>query len=126
MDVKKANVPMADPGEIARWVEIAEESGEADNYGGKRQAIRFSEGMRLEVATDPAQASCRWNVVMHNVSDNGFAFWSKREVPARTSIHVRDASDEKEGRWLTAWVRHCTRGIRGFLVGAAFGGNPNK
>ena len=124
MQVRRANVPKADQAEIKRWVETAEQNGEFDNYAGKRNAKRFVEGMPLQVSMNPAQPSGSFNGNMHNVSETGFAFWSKKEAPPRTIIYVRDASVEGDGGWLQAWVTHCTRGIRGFLIGAAFGGNP--
>jgi len=107
-------------------VESARQQGEADGYAGKRQSTRFAEGMRLEVTLNPAQRSGAWGVYMHNVSDGGFAFWSRKEVPDRTTLFVREHTDDNSQGWLKARVTHCTVGIRGFLVGAAFEHPPAK
>ena len=120
MQASRGNVPIAGEGQIARLVETAGQSGEADQYAGKRHFTRFAEGMRLEVTLNPAQPSGAWGVYMHNVSDGGFAFWSKKEVPARTTMYVREYAEDNSQGWLKARVTHCTVGIRGFLVGAAF------
>jgi hypothetical protein len=120
MQVPKGRVPIAGEGDIARWVELAGNQGEADTYAGKRHWTRFAEGMRLDVTLNPAQAGGSWGVYMHNVSDGGFAFWSKKEVPRRTSLFVREYTDDNSQGWVKAKVTHCTVGIRGYLIGAAF------
>jgi len=126
MQASKSNVPTAGQREISRLVEAAGQQGEADGYAGKRQFTRFAEGMRLDVTLNPAQPSGAWGVYMHNVSDGGFAFWSKKEVPGRTTLFVREYTDDNSEGWLKARVTHCTVGIRGFLVGAAFEQPPAK
>ena len=120
MEAQKSKVPMGDEQDIARLVATAGQAGEADMYAGKRHFTRFAEGMRLEVTLNPTQPSGSWGVYMHNVSDGGFAFWSKKEVPARTTLFVREYTDDSSQGWMKAKVTHCTVGIRGFLVGAAF------
>lgn len=126
MEAHKSNAPKMNGEEIARWVSNAEQNGEFDHYAGKRHSTRFIEGMLLQVTVNPAVTSGSWNVYMHNVSDGGFAFWSKKEVRARAPLYVRDAAADGNSGWIEAWVTHCTRGIRGFLVGASFGENPKK
>ncbi len=120
METTNNSSSTANRGQIARWVETAGESGEPDGYAGKRHAVRFKEGMLLAVTLDPVKPGGTWNVYMHNVSDGGFAFWSKREVPARGTVYVRDGAEAGPRTWLKARVTHCTVGIRGFLIGAAF------
>lgn len=124
MDKNKSNAPAVDKEEISRWVATAEQNGDFDNFAGKRAATRFVEGMPLQISMSPSPSTSMLSGHMHNVSETGIAFWTKKEVPARTTIYVRDANTEGDGGWLQAWVTHCTRGIRGFLIGAAFGGNP--
>jgi hypothetical protein len=126
MQRPKSNVPIAGEGEIARLVATAGEQGEADSYAGKRQFTRFTEGMRLDVTLNPTEPTGSWGVYMHNVSDGGFAFWSKKEVLARTTLFVREYTDDNSQGWLPAKVTHCTVGIRGFLVGAAFEQPPAR
>lgn len=107
--------------EISRLLALARKHGGADKYTGKRQAARVSEGMQLEVTTDPNDASASWAVPMHDISVGGVAFWSKRDLPPYTYIHVREFSSRSDRPWLPARVKHRTVGIRGFLIGASFG-----
>lgn len=57
---------------------------------------------------------------MHNVSTGGFAAWSQAELERHDTLYVREFASEGERPWLKAVVRHCTRGIRGYLIGAEF------
>lgn len=106
--------------EIQKLVTSAQEQGTPDHYTGKRRWMRFSAGMRLEITTDPEVPSASMHVTMQNVSDGGFAFWSKRELKQYTHLFVREFTAEGDCEWVAAQVRHCTTGIRGFLVGAEF------
>ena len=101
-------------------VTSAQEQGEPDRYTGKRHWMRFSAGMRLEITTDPAKPTASVHVTMQNVSDGGFAFWSKRDLPLYTPLFVREFSTDGDREWVAAKVRHCTVGIRGYLIGGEF------
>ena len=63
---------------------------------------------------------------MHNVSDGGFAFWSKKVVRRHTTLFVREYTDDISQGWLRARVIHCTVGIWGYFIGAAFKQPPTK
>ena len=126
MQAQQGNVPPSSDGQVARWMESAGQQGDADAYAGKRHFMRFTEGMPLEITLNPDRPAALWSVYMHNVSDGGFAFWSKKEVPARTSMFVREYTDDNSQGWVKAKVTHCTVGIRGYLVGAAFEQPPPK
>ncbi|MGD2108801.1 MAG: PilZ domain-containing protein [Phycisphaerae bacterium] len=106
--------------EIQRMVESAHEGGHADQFTGQRAATRFAAGMQLDVSTDPGVASCTMPVTMHNVSDGGFAFWSKRQFRMNSELFVREFSSDNSLPWVPAVVTHCTTGIKGYLVGAQF------
>jgi len=114
------NIPAIDEDEIRRLVTTAGEDGEPDEYTGKRNSTRFAVGMQLDVTTDPAVPSCSWPVIMHNISDQGFAFWSKRQLRNGGDIWVREFSADNSAPWIPAKVTHCTVGIKGYLVGAEF------
>ncbi len=101
-------------------VETAGVCGEIDWYAGKREFLRITDGRQLEVCMDRKNPQAAWAVSMHNVSDAGFAFWSKRRPPNRAVIYVREFSSDGKRPWVLARVTHCTSGIRGFLVGASF------
>ena len=118
--VKEETVPPTNGDQVARWVESAGQQGEADAYAGKRHFIRFAEGMSLEVTLNPDRPSASWRVYMHNVSRGGFAFWSKKNVPAWAAVFVREYTEDNSLDWVRARVTHCTMGIRGYLVGAEF------
>ncbi len=111
-------VAFADRSEIARLVAAASELGAADSYDGKRDDIRVADGLQLEVRTNLAGPSAA--VSMQNVSEGGFAFWSKTKMAQRDTLFVRQFSEDNSRPWLPAQVTHCTVGIRGFLIGAAF------
>jgi hypothetical protein len=106
--------------EIQKLVTSAQEQGTPDHYTGKRRWMRFAAGMPLEITSDPEVPSASMYVTMQNVSEGGFAFWSKREIKQHTPLFVREFSTEGDREWVAAQVRHCTVGIRGFLVGAEF------
>lgn len=106
--------------EIARLIVAAGECGETDFYAGKRDSTRVAGTMQLEVTRDPDDPSTIWPAMMHDLSDTGVGFWSKRDLPRRTMIYVREFSQDGSGVWLPARVQHRTVGIRGFLVGASF------
>ena len=114
-------IPVSDERQIRRLVNAAKEGGEEDCYSGKRRWPRFMAGMRLEITTDPDDHSAAWPALMHNVSRGGVAFWSKRGLRARDSVFVREFGDDGAHCWLPAQVQHCTVGLRGYLIGVAFG-----
>jgi hypothetical protein len=112
--------PASDAQEIHKLVISAQEQGAPDHYTGKRRWTRFTAGMHLEITTDPTNPSATIYVTMQNVSEGGLSFWCKREFEQRTPIFVRESGEEEGSEWLAARVRHCTHGIRGYLVGAEF------
>ncbi len=118
MGAQEQAVAFADRSEIARIVAAARELGEPDSYGGKRDGVRISDGLQLEVRTNPTGRSTA--VSMHNVSEGGFAFWSKTKMTQRDTLFVRQFSEDNSRPWLPAQVTHCTVGIRGFLIGVVF------
>lgn len=120
MAVTKHSPSASEAREIQKLVTSAQEQGTADHYTGKRRWMRFSAGMRLEVSTDPGVPSASIHATMQNVSEGGFAFWSKRELKLHTHLFVREFTAEGDREWVAGQVCHCTTGIRGFLIGAEF------
>jgi hypothetical protein len=110
-----------DKNAVRQLLSNAESSGVHDTYAGKRHSIRFAEGMPLEVTDDPSKHSVPTAVTMHNASQGGCAFWLKRKMEIRSKMYLREFSADNSLPWLPAHVTHCTQGIRGFLVGVAFG-----
>ena len=116
----------SDAQEIQKLVTSAQEQGAPDHYTGKRRWMRFYAGMPLDITTDPGVPSASMHVTMQNVSEGGFAFWSKRELRQHTSLFVREFTAEGDREWVAGQVRHCTSGIRGYLIGAEFENSPSE
>jgi hypothetical protein len=106
--------------EIKRLIEAVRLEGEPDQYAGKRHSTRFADGLVLEMTTDTNRADRSHMVYMHNISDGGFAFWSRNKIPTRSTIFIREPAEHGHRPWIKALVTHCTFGIRGFLIGASF------
>lgn len=106
--------------EHGRLVDAASRDGAADDYGGKRLDTRFAAGMLLDLSTDPEDPSASWSGQMHNISDGGISFWSKRQLACRSNVYIREFAHEGSNTWFLTRVAHCTFGIRGYLIGARF------
>jgi len=106
--------------DLTELVDLAKDVGQADTYAGKRNNIRFKVGERLDICTDPANPSTAGVAILHNISDDGAAFWMKIQQVPGNSIFVRQFLANGEATWTNSEVRHCTRGIKGFLVGVIF------
>ncbi len=124
MDTQAKAGPGSNKKQVARFVASTGQDGAPDPYSGKRQSTRFSEGIMLDVTVDPGRPSAGLTVYMHNVSDGGFAFWSRQKIMPRTTLSVRECSDDGSNPWVQAYVTHCTLGLRGFLIGASFDSGP--
>jgi hypothetical protein len=57
---------------------------------------------------------------MHNVSETGISFWTKRELNVGQLVYLREFSPEGSRPWLPARIRHRTRSVQGYLFGLAF------
>lgn len=110
--------------EIRRLIRAAADAGTPDRYKGKRHCSRFANALMLEASQSPANPREIYGVTMHDISEGGIAFWSRRVFPIRTPIYVREYTPGKPGVWLAAQVTHCTLGIRGYLVGVRFALTP--
>ena len=111
------NVLIADAVEVRRLVKVASRGGPANDYAGKRAAIRSAGDIWLEATTDPADASATWPAELHNISESGFSFWSKRRLGYGISVYIRGFSADRAHAWLPGKVMHCTIVLRGFLIG---------
>ena len=111
----------ATPVELQRLLETVQADGGQDGHAGKRDDVRFTEGVQLEVTSDPEDPDAAFPVTMHNLSLGGVSFGSRRAAffPGET-VFVREFSAEAINPWLRAVVRHVTPSLRGALVGAAF------
>jgi len=106
--------------EIDRLVAVGQRSGQADLYGARRQYVRYAVDVPLDACRQSSDNENAWIMSMHDVSLGGIGAWSHAPVELHTTLLVRDASTAIHGQWLRCVVRHCTRGLRGFLIGAQF------
>lgn len=125
MPTQLHDIPLSVKRDIARLLRVAGECGQADNYAGKRQSPRTANALRLEITTDVADPSASYSVMLHNMSLSGLAFWSRQRFTLGSRISVREYS-KQERPWIRARIRHCTIGIRGYLIGAAFDVETNE
>lgn len=105
---------------VQNILEAAEAFGDADGYIGRRNTPRLAEGLQLEVTTDSQSPTETWAVSMHNVSETGISFWSRRNIEQRDLLFVRQFDSSTPGPWLPVRVKHVTVGIRGNLIGSEF------
>ncbi|MFH0983357.1 MAG: PilZ domain-containing protein, partial [Planctomycetota bacterium] len=105
---------------IARLVAAAREQGEPDVYAAKRRWPRYAIGMPIEFTMDPQCPTSAGLAVTHNISGGGVGFWSHRELAAETAVWIHQSEGEPRAIWLPGTVAHCTRGIRGYLIGVRF------
>ena len=115
---ERETVRIADAAELHRLIAVASHGGAADDYTGKRTGTRFGVIMRLEATTDLLDPTVTWSAQMHNISETGFSFWSKRSMRYGSSVFVREFTPKGTRGWLPGRVTHCTVGIRGCLIGA--------
>ncbi len=92
----------------------------ADSYAGKRRHTRYSTNLRLEVTEQNPGTSPVVTATAHNFSKDGISFRSKRQFRPGTILCLREWASDQSGVWLTAEVQHCTQGLTGFLIGAAW------
>ena len=115
MPTQLEHTPLGDKREITRLLRAASEGGQAGQYAGRVFRVRvggYLQANRVGSAT-------RLLVILRDISDTGLAFWSKKRFTPRSRLFIREFSED-ERPWLLACVRHCTIGMRGFLIGAVF------
>jgi hypothetical protein len=120
MSSDKDQVRKAQATEIARILTDAAGKGAGDFYGGKRSHRRFFASGPFEMDANTAEGPMVFPVTLHDISASGLACWCKHRLAEKTPLRLREFSCDDSGVWLSAKVTHCTLGIRGFLVGAAF------
>lgn len=107
--------------EIDHMIELAAMFGDIDTYAGKRNHARIRDTLQLEMTENPSDPVSPQVVRMHNISEKGFAFWTKCRMGRGLKIYIREFCGEKKRAWVPAVVSHTTAGLRGYLVGASFG-----
>lgn len=105
---------------VRRLVRSARANGALDGMDGKRKSQRFRFCASLEFTSDPTRSARTTAAKMHNVSEGGLSFWSKKRLPPNRQVFVRSLVDGNPTEWVPAVVCHSTRGIMGFLIGVEF------
>ncbi|MBI3834131.1 MAG: PilZ domain-containing protein [Planctomycetes bacterium] len=116
----ETTVSLAGKDEIQRLVVMASKLGKADCYSAKRKTLRIKGTLWIDLSLDPSGEQSIVQIATENISEGGIAFCLKREMRLGQVLYVRDHTDEETHLWLKAVVNHCTRGLRGFLIGCAF------
>jgi len=98
-------------------LQVARSEGKADAFVGKRAFARYSIGLSTQLSLDPTGPRPPWSAVTHNVSGGGMGLWSRERLSVGTVVYIRDLNDESSDVWLAGRVRHCSVGIRGYLLG---------
>ena len=108
----------AEQQEIARLLDFVASQTPGDPYTGKRRNLRYRLPVQFEATLDPAGAADVFPVTLHNVCETGIAFLSRTEIPPRKNIYLRQFSAGWTSDWIGAHVTHCTKSLRGFIIGA--------
>lgn len=106
--------------EISRLLDEARPGGEGDASLGKRSWSRHTLDREIEVSLDLNPPFQPWSANLYNISGGGIAFWSKKNIEPDTAIVFRVARESRDEGWISGVVKHCTMGVRGYLVGLAF------
>ncbi len=103
--------------EIRRLIVAAGEAGESDKYTGKRSTMRCRAGILLEVTTDPSDPKATFSATMRDVSESGFGFLTRREIPCGAIVWVREFTELGEAPWLKTKVVHQSLNFARYNVG---------
>jgi signal transduction histidine kinase/DNA-binding response OmpR family regulator len=104
---------------IDNLVDLATRAGQPDAYEGKRAQVRYRIKMPIEVRTLEPNAEC-YAGELHDVSSGGIGLWTERAWVPGTEIMLREWQPHGHANWVPATIMHCTRGLTGYLIGAAF------
>ncbi|MCB9851240.1 MAG: PilZ domain-containing protein [Phycisphaerales bacterium] len=106
--------------EIKRLLRTATHESIGDFYGGKRRHQRFRSAHAFEADVSHDNGREIVPVALQDISATGLACWSKHKLKEEAVVRVREFTSDDSGVWINARVTHCTPGIRGYLIGAAF------
>jgi len=106
--------------QILMWLTQAMRDNAGDAYPGKRDQKRFRDEFELEAVLVLENEQPQLLATMHNICETGVAFWVRTELDIGRSLFLRTSDGEESAIWVEVKVSHCTRGIRGFIVGASF------
>ncbi len=100
------------------WLEEARRQGESDQYPAKRCSTRYEWAARLEVKyKTPKGHEVVFNAEGLQISEQGIGFRCREPVEPYTSVEITVCG---ENSYAKAIVRHCTRSLRGYKIGAEF------
>ncbi|MGB0715927.1 MAG: hypothetical protein ACPGXK_08615 [Phycisphaerae bacterium] len=106
---------------IISWLGQAMLDHRGDAYPGKRDHSRYRDEFDLEATLEPDKNDrVPMRAIMHNICSTGIAFWVRTEIEPGTLIYLRNFKADTSDIWVETKATHCTRGIRGYLIGAEF------
>ncbi|MHC5110633.1 MAG: hypothetical protein ACYTHJ_12245 [Planctomycetota bacterium] len=106
--------------QIVTWLTQAMSDSVGDAYTGKRDQKRFRDEFELEAVLDLKSDHPQLLATMHNICETGIAFWVRNELDVGRSLFLRTYGCGDSATWVEVKISHCTRGIRGYIVGASF------
>lgn len=108
----------AEQREIVRLLNIVAGLTNGDVYLGKRGTARYRLPVPFEATLDPSNRSEVFIVTLHNLCEKGIAFQSRRPFSSWENVYIRQFSSRRPNNWIGIRVTHCTRSLRGFIIGA--------
>jgi hypothetical protein len=114
-------------GIIASWLAQARKSGEGDIYSGKRQDVRYTWSVCLEMtARSSTGLESRFLATARDVSEEGMGIFCWRRLEPGTVAWVRLPSKDEQSSWVPAKVKHSTATTGGYYTGVMFSFELNQ
>lgn len=97
----------------------ARSGGGRDSHLAKRRSARFAHNARMEISV-VGEHETRLVGDLYNISSSGVAIRCRQRIEVDTYLRIRRWSPDTKYEWVEAVVRHCSRGVSGYLIGARF------
>lgn len=120
-----ANVSQADQAEFLRrtiweFVEFTQQRSDVDPNRRRRQRYRHQRSWPLAVLESNHASAAEMTAALHNASDQGIAFLSRRAFDRGSVLLIRLFWHDEQSPRIPAVVRHTTPTADGYLVGCEF------
>jgi hypothetical protein len=99
----------------------AQESGQADNYVGKRRFVRYAFHPRVEVRFASEDEESALIGSLRDISRGGLSIWAPVTAKPGDRLAVRVWPRSRPPVWIPVTVEHYREGVGGVLLGASFG-----
>ena len=105
---------------IAEFVEFTQQRSEVDPNRRRRQRYRYQRSWPLTIVESCSDSATEMTAALHNASDQGIAFLSRRAFERGAVLLVRLFWHDEQSPRVPAVVRHTTPTAEGYLVGCEF------